>query len=436
LNIPDDFREQPASGVGGKKDVERDTMAILQAKMKKESAAVAKPATPAARKQKFDTETGLPLKDNAAASNKPTPENKPNPATKPNPSLNKQSPPAGEKKKLFSEMTDLEKSKAWSAGTHDEEYLQELNAKPSQSRPTKQSAAAQAVKPAKGSVSQGAKAGSVVKAGGSKQAADSYVKAYQGATGDQFDDHFEQAKAIKGMSAAELKEVAAKINYPIAGKTREDMSNELLRVALERRGTSQRASMVRPGASPSKKSRHNLDDYQDKPTGKAAEKAAILKQAEAAGVYGMKNKSVAEIQAAIAGKPAPKPVASPSQQPASRHMSSDDMRAEIKKAGDDSRIAFGKINAQIKQHFSSGGKVTAWMDGKPINIVNNDGGNLRDDKGQQWGMLALTMSLPGKKGGIEFHPPAKKQPTTYSRSPDPWHALLESVGLPHDLIKV
>jgi hypothetical protein len=37
LNIPDDFREQPESGVGGKKDVERDTMGILQAKMKKEA---------------------------------------------------------------------------------------------------------------------------------------------------------------------------------------------------------------------------------------------------------------------------------------------------------------------------------------------------------------------------------------------------------------
>jgi len=131
------------------------------------------------------------------------------------------------------------------------------------------------------------------------QAGEAYVNAYQGASGDAFDDHFEQAKDIKHMSAAELKEVASKINYPIAGKTREAMANELLRIALEKRGVSQRASMVRPDAKASSKSRHSLDDYQGKPTGKAAAKADLLKQAEALNIFGMKNKSVKEIQDAI-----------------------------------------------------------------------------------------------------------------------------------------
>lgn len=138
------------------------------------------------------------------------------------------------------------------------------------------------------------------------QAGEAYVNAYKGAAGDEFDDHFEQAKDIKHMSAAELKEVAAKINYPIAGKTREAMANELLRVALEKRGVNQRASMVRSDAKASKKSRHSLDDYQDKPTGKAAEKAELLKKAEALDIFGMKNKSTAEIQAAIDAKSPPR----------------------------------------------------------------------------------------------------------------------------------
>lgn len=139
-----------------------------------------------------------------------------------------------------------------------------------------------------------------------ENAADAYLQAYKNVSSDQFDALFETAKGLKSLSVEELKAVAEKINYPFTG-SREKMADELLRVALERRGSMARASMVLPGLEGPKKSIHNIDDFQEKLTGAAADKAVLLKQAEDAGVFGMKNKSVGEIQAAIAAaKPATK----------------------------------------------------------------------------------------------------------------------------------
>lgn len=79
------------------------------------------------------------------------------------------------------------------------------------------------------------------------------------------------------------------------------------------------------------------------------------------------------------------------------------LRGVINQHGGDSGKAAQAMGKQVQDHLDQGGKVSLWMDGKQVNVAGVNNGRFTDDKGQNWGMVPLTMGTPGTKTGLEFH---------------------------------
>lgn len=93
-----------------------------------------------------------------------------------------------------------------------------------------------------------------------------------------------------------------------------------------------------------------------------------------------------------------------------------------------SNSAFDSIRGQISSHLAGGGRVTAWYDGRAVNITAVRDGKMIDDQGQPWGMMPLAMGTPGTKSGIELHPPPTPVATAQSASGGTSSAASASAG--------
>lgn len=100
-------------------------------------------------------------------------------------------------------------------------------------------------------------------------------------------------------------------------------------------------------------------------------------------------------------KPASKPVKSP--EAANSGLLDVRKLFDEKHNGDMKSLASDVVN-RVQSHLDSGGKVTAWYEGRPIEMVGVKDGMMQDAKGQRWGMMALMQPTKGVKAGIEFKP--------------------------------
>ena len=113
-------------------------------------------------------------------------------------------------------------------------------------------------------------------------------------------------------------------------------------------------------------------------------------------------------QPAQAAPPAQSSPAAPATRPVESGFK--DYRKLIEFFQGDSVKAADFATEKIRQHLAAGGSVSLWHEGKQIPIVQVSGNKVLDAKNQPWGLTALAFVAPGKKTGIEFHPPQPAQP--------------------------
>lgn len=107
---------------------------------------------------------------------------------------------------------------------------------------------------------------------------------------------------------------------------------------------------------------------------------------------------------------------------------------ELANYGSDMGKTSDAVRARVQAHLDSGGTASVWHDGKEIPIAKIEGGQLRDAKGNPWGVGGLMFTKPGEKTGIELKaaPQGPQAPPAEPPAPvrvDEMRARLKAVGM-------